>query len=89
MVLEYGPSVSEVGRTESSLGVYFPFSIVVLLFLLCVVGFVYSVYGIRRIRCCKLEMDWEKIGLTGVMKLKLDTIIVEELNGKFHNKILS
>jgi hypothetical protein len=89
MVLEYGPSVSEVGRTETSLGVYFPFSIVILLFLLCVVGFVYSVYGIRRIRCCKLEMDWDKIELPGVMKLKLEAFIVEELNGKFHKKILS
>jgi hypothetical protein len=88
MILEYGPSESEVGRTETSLGVYFPFSIVVLLFLLCVIGLVYSVYGIRRIRCCKLEMDWEKIGLTGVMKLKLETFIVEELNGKFHNKLI-
>ncbi len=56
--------------------------------LLCVVGLVYSVYGIRRIRCCKLEMDWEKIGLTGVMKLKLETFIVEELNGKFHKSPL-
>ena len=70
--------------TETSLGVYFPFSVVALLLLLCVVGLVYSVYGIRRVRCCKLEMDWEKIGLTGVMKLKLEAFIVEELNGKFH-----
>jgi hypothetical protein len=74
--------------TETSLGVYFPFSVVVLLLLLCVVGFVYSVYGIRRIRCCKLEMDWEKIGLTGVMKLKLESFIVEELNVKFHKSPL-
>jgi hypothetical protein len=74
--------------TETSLGVYFPFSVVALLLLLCVVGLVYSVYGIRRIRCCKLEMDWEKIGLTGVMKLKLETFIVEELNGKFHKNSL-
>jgi hypothetical protein len=84
IILEFGPSSSRVGMTETSLGVYFPFSVVALLLLLCIVGLVYSVYGIRRVRCCKLEMDWEKIGLTGVMKLKLEAIIVEELNGKFH-----
>ena len=57
MILAFG-SQTQVGRTESSLGVYFPFSIVALLLLLCAVGLVYSVYGIRKVRCCKLEMDW-------------------------------
>ena len=85
MVLEYGPSESDIGLTETSLGVYFPFSMVILLFLLCVVGLVYSVYSIRRVRCCKLEMDWEKIGLNGVMKMKLESFIMEEVNGKYNH----
>lgn len=41
-----------VGYNESSLGVYFPFSIISLLFLLCLVALVYSVYGVKRVRCC-------------------------------------
>jgi len=49
---------NEVGKTETSLGIYFPFSIIILLLILCLVAMIYSFYSIKKIRCCQLEFDW-------------------------------
>lgn len=57
MAKELSPE-SVVGKSETSLGIYFAFSIISLLLILCLLSFVYVIYGIKRIRCCELQLNW-------------------------------
>ena len=76
-----------IGQEENSLSMYFTISVVILLFLLCLESFAFSFYGIRRIRCCELQMDWEKIEMNHNLKQKLEKFVIEELNEDFNAKI--
>ena len=69
------------------MSLYFTISVVILLFLLCAKAYAFSFYGIRRIRCCELQMDWEKIEMNHHLKQKLEKFVIEELTENFNAKI--
>lgn len=81
-LLQEATNETYIGRIESSLGVYFPYSIVISLLLICMIAIAYSIYGIQKTRCCELETDWQKINMDELMKVKLESLIAEQADDK-------
>ncbi len=50
-----------VGDEESSYGIYLPYSILALLIVVLLNALAFVIYSIKRIRCCQLEIQWEKV----------------------------
>lgn len=50
-----------IGAEESNYGLYLPFSILLLLLIVELNALAFLIYSIKRIRCCQLEIEWERL----------------------------
>lgn len=54
-----------------------PFTIAMLLLIIEIVALCFVFYSIRRIRCCQLEIEWERVEIGQVIRVKLEELVRE------------